>query len=378
MRKLWKILPPLMADNFGFIETIRQTDGVGIIDDCGEYRLGRERRGGPDIRVCHTKIASEDVVSGTRQKVLDTFEELQQRYHASFVLLSAGPCSAMIGTDLDEAAEQITKESGLPAIAVKLSGHKTYDEGISETLYGMASLLCEEQGTIPGSVNLLGANTFDLQTEMPEQIRGWFEAQGIHVIANFGGKETAENIKKAPAAAMNVVLTVSGLKAAKYLYQQFGTPYLAMAPFGKKWCELLLEGIQNKEQPKAHASMVGDAQVLIIGEQLMANAIRETLTREYGMERVQVATFYKLARELAEPQDVRIRDEEEAQELLGKSCFRLVIADPLLRLLAPNEVKWVDLPHNVFSLYGKPGRLPSLLGKQLNEWLEKEGTGVRK
>ena len=34
MAGLWRMLPPLMADNFGFIEVINQTDGMGIIDDC--------------------------------------------------------------------------------------------------------------------------------------------------------------------------------------------------------------------------------------------------------------------------------------------------------------------------------------------------------
>ena len=131
MRKLWKILPPLMADNFGFIETIRQSDGMGIIDDCGAYRLTRERHRSPDLRVCHTEINSEDVVGGTRQKVLEAFQKVNMHYNGKFVLVTAGPCSAMIGTDLDEAAEQISKEYGIPAMAVKLSGHKTYDEGIS-------------------------------------------------------------------------------------------------------------------------------------------------------------------------------------------------------------------------------------------------------
>lgn len=371
MRKLWKILPPLMADNFGFIETMRQTDGVGIIDDCGAYRLTRERRKGQDLRVCHTEINSEDVVGGTRQKVLDAFEKVQERYNGKFALLTAGPCSAMIGTDLDEAAEQISKQNGIPARAVKLSGHKTYDEGISETLYTMAVLLCEEQQVIANSVNLLGANTFDWQEEMPQKIRSWFECQGIHVIANLGGKETSPNIKRMPAASMNVVLTVSGLKAAKYLQQQFGTPYVAMAPFGAKWGELLIESIRGQQPVQSHIMDEEDAQVLIIGEQLMANAIRETLIREYGIKRIQVASFYKLSKELAAPHDIRIRDEDDAKRLLGESSYRMVIADPLLRSMASETVKWIGLPHKVFSLYGENKTLPSLLGKQLNDWLER-------
>lgn len=373
MRKLWNILPPLMADNFGFMEIIRQTEGIGIIDDCGAYRLGREKRGGPDTRVCHTEINSGDVVTGTRQKVLDAFEKARMRYDVRFAFLSAGPCSAMIGTDLEEAAGQIAKDSGIPVKALKLSGHKTYDEGIAETLCGMTELLCREQEPMADSVNLLGANTFDWQEKMPEQIRGWFEEQGIRVIANLGGKEVVENIEKMPAASVNVVLTVSGLKAAEYLYRQYGTPYLAAAPFGERWCGQLMECIREGKQMEPRVSYDGEPDVLIVGEQLMANAVRETLNREYGIEGVQVATFYKLSKKLADPGDVRIRDEEDAKKLLGNDRFRMIIADPLLRTMAPGQVKWVDLPHKVLSLYGETEKLPSLFGRGLNRWLEEKG-----
>ena len=137
MAKLWKKLPPLMADNFGFIEVMNKTDGMGIIDDCSEYRTSAERRRGrgktgePAMRVVHTEISSEDVVTGTRQKVLDTFDAYQRDFSPEFVLLSACPCSAMIGTDLEEIAENIEAGSGIKTAAVKLSGHKTYDVGIS-------------------------------------------------------------------------------------------------------------------------------------------------------------------------------------------------------------------------------------------------------
>lgn len=377
MRKLWKVLPPLMADNFGFIEMIRQTDGIGIIDDCGEYRLGRERRGGPDTRVCHTEISSEDVVSGTRQKVLDAFEKARERYRPKFALLSAGPCSAMIGTDLDEAAEEIGRKAGIPAAAVKLSGHKTYDVGISETLYGMAVLLCEKQEVIPDSVNLLGANSFDWGEEMAEKIRDWFEGQGLSVIANLGGNETAMNIRRMPAASVNLVLTVSGLKTAKYLYRQFGTPYLTTAPFGEARCRRLLQEIKGLEQERVPVpdfdSSAEDAQMLIIGEQFMTNAIRETLMEEYGIERIQTASFYQLSKELAASQDVRIRDEQDARKLLWKCNYQIIIGAPLLRALAPGHIKWVNLPHRVFSLYGEAEGMPVLFGRRLNEWLKREG-----
>lgn len=377
MVKLWKKLPPLMADNFGFIEVMNKTDGMGIIDDCSEYRTSAERRrgrrktGGQEMRVVHTEISSEDVVSGTRQKVLDTFQTYQQDFHPEFVLLSAGPCSAMIGTDLEEIAEKIEMDSRIKAAAVKLSGHKTYDAGMSETLLTLVKLLTKPGNVRQGCINILGGNTLDWQEKNAASLRGWIEEKGFSVIADLGGKEKTENIAKAAEASVNLVVTASGLGAARYLEKEYGTPYIVMAPFGKTWAERMFAALGNQEQPRSSRQPENrQKEILIISEQLMGNAIRETLIRDYGMENIQVCTFYTLDKALAWPGDRRIRSEKDAEKLLEEGSFHTVIADPLLRCFAPGNIRWIDLPHKAFQLYGEHQPLPLFLGENLNKWLD--------
>ena len=443
MAKLWKKLPPPMADNFGFIEVLNKTDGMGIIDDCSEYRTSAERRrrhrenGEAQMRVVHTEIGPEDVVSGTRQKVLDAFEDSRRDLTPEFVLLSAGPCSAMIGTDLEEIAETIGQSSGIKAAAVKLSGHKAYDTGISETLLAMAKLLTKPGNICPGSVNILGATALDWQEENAGALRGWLESQdfsaamhttktsggrflaamhttktssegflvAMHttktssgrflVTADFGGAERAENIARAAEAQVNLAVTVSGLAAAKYLKSRYGTPYIAAAPFGKSWTEHVLEALGSGTQPEQgtagqkpeSGARSGETEcgrrvaeqepecgaqpaILIIGEQFMGNAIRETLIRDYGMENVRVYTFYMMEKSLSQPGDGRLRSEQEAEKLLKEGGFHTIIADPLLRCFAPEGSRWIDLPHKVFQLYGEHQPLPLFFGENLNRWLD--------
>lgn len=373
MAKIWKKLPPLLADNFGLIEVINQTDGMGIIDDCSEYRTSPDRHSkeGPEMRVVHTGISSEDVVSGTRQKVLDTFRECEPYFYPGFVLLSTGPCSAMIGTDLEEIAETIEEESGIPAGRVKLTGQKTYDVGISETLLELAKLLVKPGKEPRESVNILGGTQLDWQKETAASFRRWLEERGIPVTAALGGAETAKNIERAAEASVNLVVTASGLAAAKYLKTKYNTPYLVMAPFGRSWTDRMLEAVRRKEQPgSCPQEEYSRPQVLIIGEQLMANAIRETLYRDYGMREIQVCTFYRFEKSLALPGDRRIKGEEDARELLGSEGLHTVIADPLLRCFASPSCRWIDLPHKAFELYGKNRTLPLLLGDHLNRWLD--------
>ena len=425
MAKLWKKLPPPMADNFGFIEVLNKTDGMGIIDDCSEYRTSAERRrrhrenGEAQMRVVHTEIGPEDVVSGTRQKVLDAFEDGRRDLTPEFVLLSAGPCSAMIGTDLEEIAETIGQSSGIKAAAVKLSGHKAYDTGISETLLAMAKLLTKPGNICPSSVNILGATALDWQEENAGALRGWLESQdfsaamhttktsgerflvAMHttktsggrflVTADFGGAERAENIARAAEAQVNLAVTVSGLAAAKYLKSRYGTPYIAAAPFGKSWTERVLEALGSGTQPEqgtaGQKSESGarsgetecgrqventEPEVLIICEQFMGNAIRETLIRDYGMENVRVYTFYMMEKSLSQPGDGRLRSEQEAEKLLKEGGFHTIIADPLLRCFAPEGSRWIDLPHKVFQLYGEHPALPLFFGENLNKWLDEQ------
>lgn len=383
MAKLWKKLPPLMADNFGFIEVMNKTDGMGVIDDCSEYRTSAERRrghrraGADGMRVVHTEISSENVVSGTRQKVLDAFWNYREVFEPQFTLFSAAPCSAMIGTDLEEIAETVEQESGVKAAAVKLSGHKAYDAGISETLLALVKLLAKPGKVRLGSLNILGVNTLDWQEDNTAFVRKWVEEQGFQVIAAPGTMEKAANIEKMSEASVNLAVTASGLAAAKYLKKQYGTPYIAMAPFGKSWTGGMLAAFQTKEQPGNSAQPEnGQPEILIISEQLMGNALRETLIRDYGMKNIQVCTFYTLEKTLAWPGDRRIKGEDDAEELLKKGGFHLIIADPLLRSLASDKSRWIDLPHKAFELYGEHSPLPLLFGDNLNQWLEEKGITV--
>lgn len=412
MKNLWTVLPPLLADNFGFLEAVNTSDGCGIVDDSGEYRLGgghdghggRDRKGrgeghrppwaergeghrppwagegreghhhggkkGAGGRTVVSGASSEDVISGTRSRILEAFEDAKSRFDPKFVLFSAGPCGAMIGTDLEEIAETVTRESGLPAAAVNLTGQKPYDTGLSKTLEVMARLLAKPMGQETAAINLLGGSTLDWAPADVEQVKLWAEGQGFRVLAQPGGKVTAAQLQTMAKAQVNLVTTVSGLAAARYLKTQFGTPYIAMAPFGRANCARLLEALETGRQPEMLLPEA-PAEALIIGEQLTANAIRAELEAAGIVKAVDVATFYSLDKALARPNDRRIRGEDGAQELLQSGGYRLILADPLLRCFAPAESKWVDLRHRAFNTYGEENDAPALTSDNLDSWLNR-------
>ena len=374
MKNLYKYLAPFLADTFGFQEIIDVTDGMGILDDCSTYK-GKVSRtdiyepyGGSNLVT--TWIRMGDVISGTKSKILETFRSRERDFEPSFVLVSTAPVSMMIGTDMSDVADAISNESGLPAAAVELGGHKFYDHGISETLLAMAKLLVEPAEKIPGTINLIGGNAIDWTGENVRAVTAWAQENGYKVISVWGGHEVSENLKQAAKAEINVVTAVSGMTTARWLEKEFGTPYVTAVPFGKSYSQLVLDAIKTCSAPNVPANEQ-QPKVLIIGEQLMSNAIRATLNLDYGIDTVQVVTFFSFDKTLAQPLDKRIKGEDGLIEIFESGVYDLVIADPDLRVLKPDGCKWFDLPHGAvcYEFDGQP--LPVLVGEGLNNWLDK-------
>lgn len=407
MKNLWTVLPPLLSDNNGLIEVIKSTDGCAIIDDSGEFRLGGGhshgghggrmdgRRGsdgfgggyvghgghggghggrgggkggkGSDSRTVVSGASSQDVTTGTRDAMMDAFQSARSRFDPNFVLLSAGPCGAMIGTDLKEIAETITNEYHIPAAAVDLTGQKAYDVGISKTTEAMAKLLSEPGEARLGTLNILGATALDWSTEDVNEAKNWAAQQGWQVLTQPGSTVTAAQLADMGKAQLNWVTTVSGLAAARYLQNTFGTPYVVGTPFGIKQVGKLADLMQTPALPDPTEPFEVDT--LIIGEQFAANALRDALESKGFAKGADVATFYQLDKKYARRGDRKIKGEADARELLNSAKYRLIVADPILRSLLKSDCEWVDLPHKAMNPYSECTPV-SLFGSKLDKWLD--------
>ena len=377
MKNLLKYLPPFLADTFGFQEIIDVTDGMGILDDCAPYKgkVSRTDRNEPyrGSRLVCSQIRMEDVIGGTKAKLMETFRKSYKDYDPAFVLISNAPVSSMIGTDLEDVTDTITAESGIPAASIDLTGHKYYDHGLSKTLLTLAKLLVEPAGEkIPHSVNLIGGNAIDWSAQTMREIRAWIAKRGFQIVSQWGSMERAANLKQAAKAELNLVLTVSGLATAKWMEKEFGIPYIAAAPFGTDWCARLRCAMCYPDQ-KDVLELPEDTNpphILILGEQLTANAIRNTLQHAYKMGGTHVATFFTFEKSLSRPGDKRLKSEDDLKDLLHSGTYDLVIGDQELSVLAPEGVRWVDLPHGAIRIDYEGEGFPSLIYSNLNFWLD--------
>ncbi|MCD7884525.1 MAG: nitrogenase component 1 [Lachnospiraceae bacterium] len=378
----------------------------------------------PGMRVLNSDIRNEDIITGTEKKVMLAFDKGVKQLSPNFVLLAYGPSASMIGSDLEYAAEKITKgsafvqqtsmdepaslqtdrvgasvQSGLPAAAVKIDGEKDYLYGISCTLEAMGRLFLKSRPTIPGSLNILGANTIDWAKESFADLETLLAQEGFQILSRWGWKETTENLKLASAAALNLVVNESGLRLAKYMESEYGIPYLAGAPFGADFAETLKirlkEAVpmtdterpgekQRKECRLSESAAIqnGDLrkendvdtepEVLIVGEQFMANAIRRELCRR-GEEKIRVLSFYDMDKAYMEPGDRKLTGEDDFARQADTASVRMILADGDLQPLVKKEVRWVRLPNTggmfpVESMDAFP-----MTGGALDAWLDREG-----
>jgi hypothetical protein len=374
------------------------TQGLGVIDDPGGYKPvhyardrfgehGRHDRGAehigqgeprdgrrgerghrgrdfPDVRVIHSDIREADIIYGTEKKLLEAFEKGRARFNPDFVLLSSAPSASMIGTDLKAVAEQITAQTSLPTACVPLDGQQDYVYGIGCTLELMGKLLLRPMDIVPDTVNLLGCNTIDWSTEAVERTETLLTDAGFRVLSRWGSQERTENLRLAASASVNLVAHSAGLRLARWMETEFGTPFVAAAPFGAVQCGRILECLRNKtplEQPPADT----EPEALVIGEQLTAEAVRAALL-ERGFGGVRVCSFYDMDKTRLLPGDCRLGGEDDLTRLLGVGNLRLIVGNADYQALATNTAVWLSLP-DPFERHTEPS---ALTGDGLDRWLE--------
>jgi len=385
MKRLWKTIPPCLSDILGVQALMNNTEGVAIVDDASSYKPLRytqggvghpENRHGPGgrhngyfgaQRMVSSEVREADVITGTAEKVRQAAGVAVEAFHPRFVLLTTAPCAAMIGTDHAEIVERIREEYGIPAAVVDLDGQRDFLYGISMALEAMGKLLLEKQERIPGTVNLLGCHSVDWTEDMVRETEGWLAANGWRVLSRWGSRETAKNLQNAAAAAVNLVVDVSGLRLARYMEETFGIPYTVGAPFGAAQCKRLLEEMQTGQRAPLPEGREGELEALVLGEQLAADAIRRGLEAR-GFAGVRVCSFFEMDKGLMRPGDRKLVSEDELAAELSNQSLRVVFGDTDCRM--GSHVKWVDLP-NQANLAPSSLLVPfSLTDGAMDRWLD--------
>ena len=422
MKRLWKHIPPCLSDVMGFQAVIERTDGLGIVDDPSRYkplstlgvgnampmsmgygkpggmRGGRDGFGGLDgrggfggpggkggrggrggaSRVADSELRNEDIISGTEKKIIQAFEE-NRGIDPKFVFVCNAPSSAMISSDVESAAIVISEKGNIPAGSVKIYGEKDYLFGASMTFEAIAKLLMEKTARIENSVNILGCNMIDWSDEAVNDFTRRVEECGVTVIGRWGAEGlSAETIRRSAAASLNIVVNISGIRAARFMQEEFGIPYIVGAPYGEEQLGELISMMQEALADPAYETgtvYLDDKKTedepydaIVMGEQLMANAIRRELLKK-GFSNIRVFSFFEMDKKYMEPGDKKIASEDELEQLTSVDSLKLIAANPDYRGAVNKEVSWIDLPNSGMAIMTKVNPV-NMTGEKLGEWLD--------
>ena len=335
MKMLLKRLSPFAPDHSGAVSVLFELGGLIVICDAGGCT--GNICGFDEPRWFHTKCALFSAALRDMDAILGRDEHLVRKTAgaledtgAEFSALISTPVPAVIATDFRALKRMVLKRTGKPVLAIPAAGTGFYDDGASlayEELF--RTFAVETLPVIPGRAGVIGVTPLDFSrvdagTVLAESFRkmGWSSA------VCYGMGTALDEIREASQVEKNFVVAPSGLAAAEYLKEKFGTPYEVLCPYLPAALEEKLESLRGKK-------------VLVIHQQFSGNRIREILG-----ENVTVSSFFRMEKAYMEEGDFQFSGEESFMEYMEKNSFDAVIGDPkFCRLLRGRTETFVPFCH---------------------------------
>lgn len=196
-------------------------------DECTYYTksltIGSDKFGGFKGRCVSIVLDNHDVTFGSLDKVTVDFGELLKEYKPSCVFLVTTCVVEIIGDDFDALADNLAAEYRLPVMAVHTEHFKCEDHlpGLERTITACGTMM--EKLPTDGRVNVLGQR---LGTFNTTELYKVLSDAGVKIGLQLPSGCTVEDIKKAGAAKVNVVVNDIALPLAKDMKERFGIPYV--------------------------------------------------------------------------------------------------------------------------------------------------------
>lgn len=207
-------------------------------------------------------------------------------------------------------------------------------------------------------INLLGVTPLDFGPQScVDALKKNLEQYGWEVLSTWAMGDTLETLARAGEAAVNLVVSSVGLRAAQVLQEKFGTPYVVGAPVVgyanviSRVLEHTLEIELNASRisakiPYLHHRLTSKPEITLIGEPVLMGSLAAAIEASYGRS-VQVLCPIKESEGLLSGKDRFIQGEEAMEEALKDA--KIIVADPLYKPICPPESEFYPLPHIAFS-----------------------------
>jgi nitrogenase molybdenum-iron protein alpha/beta subunit len=356
LKGLLRKLPPFAPDYSGVNAAFSQLGGVIIIagaDGCIGNINGYDN---PKYFYEKSLIFSSGLreiraITGDEEILMQKINDLNINKDVKFILLLATPTSAIIASNHKGVSKILSKEVEIPVISINTTGINTYEKGLEKALFELAKRFVKPYSGIKKGVNIIGCTPLDYWGYgQYKEIKKSIENSGLEVNSFWSMEGGLEGVEKTLKGEVNLVVSTSGIKAAKYLEKKYNIPYLVDVPIGKKYSEIVIEKLKNKinkttYMDKKIISSTNEEPVLIIGDQVYANSFRNYLIHECNMNNVKVASFFNMKKDYLEEGDVYLDTENALKDLLNSYKPHTIIGDPLYKRFVSDGTQFINIPH---------------------------------
>ena len=341
MKGLRLYLPPFAPDDSGAAGVLYNLKAMTVIIDaggCAGNILGFDEPRQTSSAVFSAGLRDMDAILGRDDNLIEKISLAVQTFSPKFIALIGTPVPAVIGTDYFALCRIIENKLNIPAIAIDTDGTKLYDDGMSKTYLTLFKKFAKKRVKKANYIGILGASHFDFSQDMLLETFNLLYGEYDKVYV-YGLDKSVQPFKHAGKVVKNIVVSASGLAAAKYLKQEFDIPFEVEYRFAKDELLNLLPMINNtlsKTSPK----------ILIIHEQFHANALRDELKKLLPKANVVVGSWFMSHKEYMEENDVCLSEEDAFIKYVKSQDFDAIFADKLfLRALPFYENEFIPLHH---------------------------------
>lgn len=337
MSNLLRFLSPLAPDDSGVCGVLYELGGITVICDAGGCAgnvcgFDEPRWHEKQSALFSAGLRDMDAILGRDELLISKLAKITEQVSAEFTAIVGTPVPAVIATDYTALKRMAERKTGLPCITVETDGTRGYDFG-ERLAYAriFREFAAESYPVRTGKIGVLGATPLNTGLTRAETLIAKLKQKGWQDVVCFGLDSGLDEIRRASEYEQLLVIAPSGLKAAEYLHEKFGTPFAVGYP-----C--------LPDDVTAQAQALSGKRVLIIHEQFAANALRNIVTNCTA----DCATWFMQDTRYTQDGDFRITGEEQLRE--AASRYDVIVADRMLRRAVRGfSGEWIDFPHYAVS-----------------------------
>lgn len=381
------------ADAFGICSALYELGGLCVMHDASGCNSTYNTHDEPrwydfDSMVYISGLSEMEAIMGDDQKFIDDIVYTAKELNPNFIAMAGTPIPTMIGTDFKAIANIIEKETNIPTFGFDTTGMHSYVSGAYKAFEALAKRFLKrndkesrgekKESIDKGSrevkntiikVNILGVTPLDFSiNKSVEAMVDLLKEHDFEVISTWAMGSSLEYIKNAGDADVNLVVSYSGIGAAKYMYENLNIPYVVGTPFGKEFANKVIEDLKEVKSTKENKisydnrKIDKNAEITIVGESIMSESLAYAISKEKN-KTVNVISSLETDEKLLLEGDKIAMFEDDIEKCLKNS--KTIIADPLFRPICPLDSNFISLPHEAFSGRIYRDEIPNIINKSL-------------